>query len=53
MKPRPLRKGRPFYWAQMKTNVEIQDELLIAAKKHAAKRQITLRALIEAVCVTN
>jgi hypothetical protein len=31
----------------MKTTVEIQDELLIEAKKHAAERRTTVRALIE------
>ncbi len=31
----------------MKTTVEIQDELLIEAKKHAAEHRTTMRALIE------
>jgi hypothetical protein len=31
----------------VKTTVEIQDELLIEAKKHAAERRTTVRALIE------
>ena len=31
----------------MKTTVEISDELMRSAKAHAAKQQITLRALIE------
>jgi hypothetical protein len=31
----------------MKTTVEIQDELLIEAKKHAAEHRTTVRALIE------
>ena len=31
----------------MKTTVEIQDELLIEAKKHAAEHRTTIRALIE------
>jgi len=31
----------------MKTTVEIEDELLIAAKKHAAEHRTTIRALIE------
>lgn len=30
-----------------KTTVEIPDELFIAAKRHAAERRTTLRALIE------
>jgi hypothetical protein len=31
----------------MKTTVEIQDELLVEAKKHAAEHRTTIRALIE------
>ena len=31
----------------MKTTVELPDELLVAAKKHAAESRSTLRALIE------
>ncbi len=31
----------------MKTTVEIRDELLIEAKKHAAEHRTTVRALIE------
>ena len=31
----------------MKTTVEITDELFIEAKKHAAERRTTIRALIE------
>ena len=31
----------------MKTTVEIQDDLLIEAKKHAAEHRTTIRALIE------
>ena len=34
-------------WVLMKTTVEIQDELLIEAKKHAAEHRTTVRALIE------
>ena len=34
-------------WGGMKTTVEIQDELLIEAKKHAAEHRTTVRALIE------
>ena len=34
-------------WVGMKTTVEIQDELLIEAKKHAAEHRTTVRALIE------
>ena len=32
---------------RMKTTVEVPDELLIEAKKHAAEQRTTLRALIE------
>ncbi len=32
---------------RMKTTVEVPDELLIEAKKHAAEHRTTLRALIE------
>ena len=31
----------------MKTTVEIRDELLMVAKKHAAEHRTTIRALIE------
>lgn len=31
----------------MKTTIELSDELLVAAKKHAAEHRTTLRALIE------
>ena len=31
----------------MKTTVEIPDELLVEAQKHAAEQRTTLRALIE------
>ena len=31
----------------MKTTVEISDELLVEAKKHAAEQRTTIRALIE------
>lgn len=34
-------------WVRMKTTVEIQDELLIEAKKRAAEQRTTVRALIE------
>jgi len=34
-------------WVRVKTTVEIQDELLIEAKKHAAEHRTTVRALIE------
>ncbi len=31
----------------MKTTVEIEDDLLVATKKHAAEQRTTVRALIE------
>lgn len=31
----------------MKTTIELPDELLVEAKKHAAERRTTMRALIE------
>jgi len=34
-------------WLQVKTTIEIPDELLIAAKKRAAETRSTVRALVE------
>jgi hypothetical protein len=34
-------------WQQMKTTIELPDELLIAAKKRAAETRTSLRAIFE------
>lgn len=36
-----------FYGSAVKTTVDIDDALLVAAKKHAAEQRRTLRSLIE------
>ena len=45
MKPRGHKYGKLYN--QMKTTVDLPDDLLVAAKKRAAESRSTLRALLE------